>query len=69
MLDLLVRGGRVVTPQGVGLWDIGIQGEQIALIGAAGTLPAAARTLEASGKIVVPGGTASIPTRTWPTAS
>jgi dihydropyrimidinase len=56
MLDLLIRGGRVVTPQGVGLWDLGIQGEQIALIGAAGTLPPAARTLEASGKIVVPGG-------------
>jgi dihydropyrimidinase len=56
MLDLVVQGGRVVTPQGVRLWDVGIQGEQIALVGAAGTLPPAERELDATGKIVVPGG-------------
>jgi dihydropyrimidinase len=56
MLDLLIRGGEVVTPQGVGSWDIGIQGERIALVAAAGSLPAAGRVIDATGKIVVPGG-------------
>ena len=32
MLDLIVRGGQVVTPHGVGSFDIGIQGERIALV-------------------------------------
>ncbi|MBI4246887.1 MAG: amidohydrolase family protein [Candidatus Rokubacteria bacterium] len=56
MLDLVIRGGQVVTPQGVGAWDVGIQGEQIAVVGAAGTLPAAGRVIDATGKIVAPGG-------------
>lgn len=56
MLDLVIRGGQVVTPGGVGQWDVGVQGEQIALVGAAGTLPPAGRVLDATGKIVVPGG-------------
>lgn len=56
MLDLVIRGGEVVTPHGVGHWDVGIQGEQIALVGAPGTLPAAGRVIDATGKIVVPGG-------------
>ena len=30
MLDLVIRGGRVVTPSGVGEWDLGVQGERIA---------------------------------------
>ena len=29
MLDMLIQGGRVVTPAGVGDWDVGIMGEQI----------------------------------------
>ncbi len=56
MLDLVIRGAQVVTPQGVGALDIGIEGERIALLGAPGTLPAAGRTLDVTGKIVVPGG-------------
>jgi dihydropyrimidinase len=57
MLDLIVRGGQVVTPQGVGAWDIGIEGERIAAVAHPGTLPvASARVLDASGLIVVPGG-------------
>ena len=35
MLDLLVTNGRVVTPQGVGHWDVGVQGERIAAVAAA----------------------------------
>jgi dihydropyrimidinase len=56
MLDLAVRGGRVVTPQGAGAWDVGVEGERIVLVAAPGTLPAAARTIDATGKVVLPGG-------------
>ena len=28
MLDLLIKGGTVVTPWGSGLWDVGIVGEK-----------------------------------------
>ena len=39
MLDLVIRGGRVVTPQGVGAWDLGVQGERIAVLAEPGSLP------------------------------
>jgi dihydropyrimidinase len=56
-LDLVVRGGTVVTPDGVGPWDVGIQGERIAVLALPGTLPTdGARVLDAVGRIVVPGG-------------
>ena len=57
MLDLIIRGGRVVTPEGVGELDVGIQGERIAAVALPGTLNVeAARTIDATGKIVLPGG-------------
>jgi dihydropyrimidinase len=56
MLDLVIRGGQVVTAQGVGNWDVGVQGEQIALLAAPGAAPEAGRVMDATGKIVVPGG-------------
>ena len=57
MLDLVIRGGRVVTPQGVGSWDVGVQDGRIAMLGAPGTLPTeAARVIDATGLIVTPGG-------------
>ena len=57
MLDLVIRGGRVITPQGVGSWDVGVQDGRIAVLGAPGTLPSdAARVIDASGLIVSPGG-------------
>ena len=57
MLDLVIRGGRVVTPQGVGSWDVGVQDGRIAVLGAPGTLPTeAARVIDATGLIVAPGG-------------
>ena len=31
MLDLVIRGGRVITPQGVGAWDVGVQDGRIAV--------------------------------------
>ena len=57
MLDLVIKGGQVVTPQAVGEMDIGIQGEKIAAVGWAGSLAAdAGREIDATGKIVIPGG-------------
>jgi len=57
MLDLIIRGGQVVTPSGVGDWDLGIQGDKIAAVAAPGTLDAeSAALINATGKIVVPGG-------------
>ena len=57
MLDLMIRGGQVVTSSGVGDWDVAIQGEKIVAVAEPGTLETeAARTIDASGKIVVPGG-------------
>ena len=58
MLDLIIRGGDVVTPQGVAKCDVAIKGETIAAVAAPGTLAdtAATRVIDASGKIVMPGG-------------
>jgi dihydropyrimidinase len=57
MLDYIIRGGQVVTPGGVGQWDIGIQGEKIVALAAEGSLTQdVGRVIDASGKIVVPGG-------------
>lgn len=57
MLDTLITGGRVVSPAGAGDWDVGIIGEEIAVVAVPGILsPEGARVIDASGKIVVPGG-------------
>ena len=58
MLDLIIRGGDVVTPQGVVKCDVGISGEVIGAIAAPGSLGSgiAKREIDATGKIVMPGG-------------
>jgi len=57
MLDLTIKGGRVVTSSGVGEWDIGVLGDRIAAVCLPGVLPEDAhRIIDAAGKIVVPGG-------------
>src|SRR5215472_14257960 len=57
MIDLVIRGGQVITPQGAGRWDLGVDGEKIAVIAAPGALPAeAVRVIDASQLIVSPGG-------------
>ena len=57
MFDLIIRNGQVVTPWGVGDWDVAIQGEKIVAVAANHTLTEeTARVVDASGKIVVPGG-------------
>src|SRR5262249_60579510 len=57
MLDLIIKDGQVVTPQGVGALDIGVQKGKIVALGWPGTLAAdAGRIVDARGTIVVPGG-------------
>ena len=56
MLDLLIRHGRVVTPQGAGAWEIAVQDGKIVAVAAPGTFDQATRVIDATGKIVVPGG-------------
>src|SRR5437773_10146013 len=56
MLDLLIKNGQVVTPQGTGAWDVAVQGERVAAVVLPGTFTEAARVINAAGKVVVPGG-------------
>jgi dihydropyrimidinase len=57
VLDLIVRGGRVVTPSGIGLMDVGVKAERIVAIAEPGILPQdGARIVDAVGKLVIPGG-------------
>ena len=58
MFDLVIRGGSVVTPAGVGAFDIGVKGETIAAVAAPGALAGieARRLIDAAGRIVMPGG-------------
>ena len=58
MFDLIVRGGEVVTPQGVVICDVAIAGETIVALAAPGTLAAesARRVVDATRHIVMPGG-------------
>ena len=57
MIDIMIRGGKVVTPSGVGEWDVAVEGEKIAAVAEPGTLsPEGVRVIDAAGRIVVPGG-------------
>ncbi|SRR5712691_4323246 len=57
MLDVIIRGGLVVTPEDVGERDIGIQDGKIVAVAWPGTLLTdTGRVIEAQGKIVLPGG-------------
>ncbi len=57
MIDIMIRGGKVVTPWGVGEWDVAIEGERIAAVAEPGALsPEGVRVIDAAGRIVVPGG-------------
>jgi dihydropyrimidinase len=58
MFDLLIRGERVVTPQGVVPREIAVKNGVIAALGAPGTFaaPQAARVIDAGPALVMPGG-------------
>src|SRR5437016_14353457 len=56
MLDLVIRGGDVVTPQGVGRWAVAVQKKRIVAVGLPDPRVEAGRVLDATGNLVVPGG-------------
>lgn len=58
MLDLIIRGGEVVTPQDLGDHDIAVKGEKIASVAAPNTLSDgdAKRNVDVSGKMIMRGG-------------
>jgi dihydropyrimidinase len=57
VLDLIIRGGQVVTPAGVGHWDVAVQGEKIVAVTEPGVLTRdVGRIIDATGHVVVPGG-------------
>src|SRR5262249_31953218 len=59
MLQLAIKGGDVVTPQGVIRCDVGISGEKIVVISEASgviDIQSAERVIDATGRIVMPGG-------------
>ena len=56
MLDLAIVGGTVVTPEGPALLDLGVVDGVTSMICAPGSLPEAATTIDARGKLVLPGG-------------
>lgn len=58
MIDTIIRSDRVVTPQGVGAYDIAISDQTIAAVAAIGALPGGPQTrlIDATGKLVIPGG-------------
>src|SRR5690606_31597127 len=58
MLDLLIRGGTVVTPAGAIQADVAIAGERVAAVAEPGAFApgSAVRIVDASDKLVIPGG-------------
>lgn len=57
MLDLLITGGHVVTPFEEGVLEVGIEDGKVAFVARPGAIGAdAARVIDASGKLVFPGG-------------
>src|SRR5436853_7225025 len=56
-IDVLVRGGQVVTASDVFEAAVAIKGDTIVAIGPESLLPPAARVIDAAGKYVLPGPT------------
>ena len=53
-LDLLIRGGTVLTPEGRRRLDVGVAGDRIVHLGS--DSPSSRRTVDAQGLLVLPGG-------------
>jgi dihydropyrimidinase len=56
MLDLAIRGGDVVAPHGTGRWNVGVKDGKIAFVGLEDQAVKASKVIDATGKLVVPGG-------------
>jgi dihydropyrimidinase len=55
VLDLVIRGGHIITAEGEFDADLGVVGERIAALAAPGTLSEARRTIDAAGLLLLPG--------------
>jgi dihydropyrimidinase len=68
MLDLVIRGGNVVTPNGPGFWDVAVSNGKIVAVAAPEVLRdvQAGRTMDATGKLVIPGGIDPHIHASWP---
>lgn len=55
MVDLVIKNGRVITPEGVIYGGVGVEGSTIVCVSSDSTLPKASRTLDAEGHFVIPG--------------
>lgn len=53
-IDLAIRGGQIVTPNGVISGDLGISGGTISIVG--GAISGARQEIDARGRLVLPGG-------------
>lgn len=53
-IDLVIRGGQIVTPHGIVKGDLAVAGESIVSVGA--PISTAEREIDASGRLVLPGG-------------
>ena len=57
LMNVIIKSGIVVTPGGAAVMDVAIEGEKIAAVATPGTLSDEhARVIDATGKIVLPGG-------------
>ena len=56
MIDLIIKNGTVVSSQGVLKTDVAVIDEKIAALGATSAFTKAETVIDASGKIVIPGG-------------
>src|SRR5436190_12549523 len=54
-LDTIIKGGQVVTREGVQKLSIGIKDGKIAILGPDGVLDSARQIIDAAGKFVLPG--------------
>ncbi|HXF57293.1 MAG TPA: amidohydrolase family protein [Actinomycetota bacterium] len=54
-VDLVIRGARVVTHEGEFRGGVAVAGERIVAVGADDGLPSARRTVEADGRVLMPG--------------
>ena len=67
MVDVVIRGDAVVTPHDVGAYDIGISGSRIVAVTLPGGISApSAKLIDATGKIVIPGGVDPHTHCAWP---
>lgn len=56
MLDLIIKNGKVVSPDATLEVDVAVKDGKVVMLGKADAMPQAARIIDAAGKYVIPGG-------------